>query len=263
MVAWWPLDEPGGLTAFDSVGNNDATYVIGPGGSPTPTPFGEVDGALHFISGSTILNCVSGYAQAAGAPFNFLGNSDFSIDAWVKLPSTGGEFWIVDRTHEFHFAATASPTSGIHLEYGCGGEFWTTLPPLNTWFHVAVTVARGQQNGLKMYYNGAPDGTANACNYSANYGTIPLGLGCGTADGELDEVEIFDRALDPTEILDIFQAGSAGKCKCELDFKTKHYPVFIPPALQGKQASKQERLKAAEQFLYDLCQKGIKTRYTP
>ncbi len=38
----------------------------------------------------------------------------------------------------------------------------------------------------------------------------------------------------------------AEKCKCELDFKTKHYPVFIPPALEGKKYTKEERLKAAE-----------------
>lgn len=55
----------------------------------------------------------------------------------------------------------------------------------------------------------------------------------------------------------------AEKCKCELDFKTKHYPVFIPPSLEGKSYTKEERLKAAEQFLYDLCQKGIEERYTP
>lgn len=58
-------------------------------------------------------------------------------------------------------------------------------------------------------------------------------------------------------------AKIAEKCKCELDFKTKHYPVFIPPSLEGKSFAKEERLKAAEQFLHDLCQKGIETRYTP
>ncbi len=55
----------------------------------------------------------------------------------------------------------------------------------------------------------------------------------------------------------------AEKCKCELDFKAKHYPVFIPPSLKGKEVTKEERLKAAEQFLHELCQKGIETRYTP
>jgi DNA polymerase-3 subunit alpha len=54
----------------------------------------------------------------------------------------------------------------------------------------------------------------------------------------------------------------AEKCKCELDFKTKHYPVFIPPSLEGKSASKEERMAAAEEFLKDLCLKGIQERYT-
>lgn len=55
----------------------------------------------------------------------------------------------------------------------------------------------------------------------------------------------------------------AEKCNCELDFKTKHYPVYIPPGLDEKAITKEERLKAAEKFLYDLCLKGIETRYTP
>jgi DNA polymerase-3 subunit alpha len=58
-------------------------------------------------------------------------------------------------------------------------------------------------------------------------------------------------------------AKIAEKCKYELDFKTKHYPVFVPPSMVGVTVSKEERLKAAEQFLYDLCIKGIETRYTP
>jgi DNA polymerase-3 subunit alpha len=55
----------------------------------------------------------------------------------------------------------------------------------------------------------------------------------------------------------------AEKCHCELDFKTKHYPVFIAPALEGKESTKEERDAAAAQFLHDLCVEGITTRYTP
>lgn len=55
----------------------------------------------------------------------------------------------------------------------------------------------------------------------------------------------------------------AEKCKCELDFKTKHYPVFIPPTMEGKVIAKEERIKEAENFLRELCLKGIETRYTP
>lgn len=55
----------------------------------------------------------------------------------------------------------------------------------------------------------------------------------------------------------------AEKCQCDLDFKTKHYPVFTPPHLTGSLVSKEERMKEAEQFLYRLCQEGISSRYTP
>ena len=48
------------------------------------------------------------------------------------------------------------------------------------------------------------------------------------------------------------------KCKCELDFKTRHYPVFIPPTLKEGE----DRVAAAEKFLHDLCQEGIGKRYT-
>ncbi len=55
----------------------------------------------------------------------------------------------------------------------------------------------------------------------------------------------------------------AEKCKLELDFKTKHYPVFIPPHLEGKAVSKEERQAQAERYLYDLCLENIPKRYTP
>lgn len=54
----------------------------------------------------------------------------------------------------------------------------------------------------------------------------------------------------------------AEKCRCELDFKTKHYPVFVPPSLEGKNYTAEERTVASEQFLHDLCQEGIPIRYT-
>jgi DNA polymerase-3 subunit alpha len=38
----------------------------------------------------------------------------------------------------------------------------------------------------------------------------------------------------------------AEQCRCELDFKTKHYPVFIPPDLVGKKVTKDERRQEVE-----------------
>lgn len=63
-------------------------------------------------------------------------------------------------------------------------------------------------------------------------------------------------AIETTEII-------AEKCQCELDLKTKHYPVFIPPSLEGKTYSKEERKESAEKYLYDICVEGIEKRYGP
>ncbi|WP_420421903.1 DNA polymerase III subunit alpha [Simkania sp.] len=54
----------------------------------------------------------------------------------------------------------------------------------------------------------------------------------------------------------------AEQCELTLDFKTKYYPVFTPPHLEGKEIAEEERVREAEKFLRDLCEHGIPKRYT-
>ncbi|MCH9610467.1 MAG: DNA polymerase III subunit alpha [Chlamydiales bacterium] len=53
----------------------------------------------------------------------------------------------------------------------------------------------------------------------------------------------------------------AKKCEVELDFKTKHYPVYVPPDLRDKECADEERAKASADFLLKLCEEGIEKRY--
>ncbi len=55
----------------------------------------------------------------------------------------------------------------------------------------------------------------------------------------------------------------AEKCTLELDFKARHYPVFVPPELEGKKFTKKERKAASEAFLRKLCEEEIGKRYPP
>ncbi len=55
----------------------------------------------------------------------------------------------------------------------------------------------------------------------------------------------------------------AEKCQFEFDLKTKYYPVFVSPAIEGTSFTIEERLKEAERFLRELCEEGISVRYTP
>lgn len=54
----------------------------------------------------------------------------------------------------------------------------------------------------------------------------------------------------------------AEKCTLEIDFKTKHYPVYIPPSIEKTSYTKDEQAKAVEKFLWQLCEEGIGKRYT-
>lgn len=76
----------------------------------------------------------------------------------------------------------------------------------------------------------------------------------------------------PTQMAELFKdlpeaientARIAEKCHVQIDFKTKHYPIYVPPSLEGKAWNKEEQGKAVESYLWQLCEEGIPKRYTP
>jgi hypothetical protein len=105
----------------------------------------------------------------------------------------------------------------------------------NLWQHVAVTISRSSGTPTGTFYlSGSPIGATftpdTGTLYDTNFaflGFPQLDIGhappkapclvCHNCDdffnGRLDEIEIFNRVLDPTEIQDIFAADSSGKCK--------------------------------------------------
>lgn len=55
----------------------------------------------------------------------------------------------------------------------------------------------------------------------------------------------------------------AEQCDVEIDFKSKHYPVYVPPHLNKHHYTKEEQSQAVEKFIWQLCEEGIPQRYTP
>ena len=54
----------------------------------------------------------------------------------------------------------------------------------------------------------------------------------------------------------------AQKCELDIDFNSKHYPVFWPPETDPQKDTKEQREKSVANFLWMLCKKGIPERYT-
>ena len=230
MIAWYPLDPSSTANnppEPDLVNNNTAAST----GFPASI-VGEVSGALSF-------NGTSNYLQAPDQPWlDIGGKQDLSFDAWVKLSATTpGVVSMVDkrqgapqRGYQF-FLYNGRP--GVQLADGLGTmgyDNYVATAPVPTdskWHLVAMTVQRSSSScGTScgtFYLDGSSAGTFDPSIHSGALSSpgIPLMIGAQDASvglseffaGGLDEVELFNRVLNPTEVMALYKAGTAGKCK--------------------------------------------------
>ncbi len=76
LVGYWPLDEGAGTTTSDSSGNgNDGTLNLPGWGS------GKFGGALDFDGTDDYVDC-------GNSSILYFGTGDFTISAWIKMPSS-------------------------------------------------------------------------------------------------------------------------------------------------------------------------------
>ena len=229
LVAWWPLDELAGTVAREIVNNNDGTHVNG----PTPLAGEFVDNALCFDG-------MDDYVEVPDAPELNFGTGDFSMDAWIRTSQTVGVMKIVDHRVEAASATgyTMFVTSGnlaFQIADGSGSPICAPCPTAasctnydsgfvvadGAWHLVAVTLDRTAGAGT-FYVDGVPVSVFDiSCHPNSVTNTNPLRIASrsssvsGLFDGCIDEVELFDRRLLDMEILEIFNAGTEGKCKPE------------------------------------------------
>jgi hypothetical protein len=91
-----------------------------------------------------------------------------------------------------------------------------------------MTVATAATN---VYLNGGLDSSGSGITTGGNNKPLLIGTSYSTpCSTELDEVQIFSRALLQSEIVAIYNAGSAGKCKCEptiIDCPKSHEEITL------------------------------------
>jgi len=237
LVAWWPLDEVFGTAVQDLSTNNPGTTqpaAIGSGG-PTSLPGVMVANSLTF-NGSTQ------FIQVASSASLNLGTGNFSIDAWIRTSNAVGRHTIVDKRDTNPVGYSFFINNGrLTLQMGDRTGLSCTCTANNTnsnctnylannvniadgnWHFVAVSVDRVNNIG-RFFLDGAPFGTFNPSARPmslSNATQLLIGRSntttCSSStddwQGELDEVEIFDRALATSEFVDIWAAHTLGKCK--------------------------------------------------
>jgi len=251
MVSWWPGDG----NPNDIVDGNHGTLIGSAGYAP-----GVVDKAFILTVAG---DCVE-VPNAANLNFGPAGSvgGDLSIDAWILIPNgspslTATYLPIVDK-RELPGGAWDPQSIGYFLFLYNGKlafqlgdstfDFYNYIDLLGTdlrdgaWHHVAVTVDRNSTTGGNLYVDGAVVLNFNPTNRPGdltNSDPLFIGRHAGAPStsfiGLIDEVEIFNRVLSPLEVWDIFNAKSAGKCKCygglDLTISTGEYGQWLVAAV--------------------------------
>jgi Concanavalin A-like lectin/glucanases superfamily/Chitobiase/beta-hexosaminidase C-terminal domain/Family of unknown function (DUF6298) len=204
LMAYWKFDEGSGTTVTDSSGNgNKGTLVNGPLWTA-----GRVGNALYFDGINDTITVPDSNSLDL--------SSSFTLSAWVNPASTFTDFRsILVKNYGYYLYASVAGYCGDGSPLGgfSGATAQTVCQPsplpTNTWTHLAVTY-----NGstLTFYRDGVPVTTSSvAGTFSPTTGILQIG---GSQFGEyfkglIDEVRIYNRALNDTEIQTVYQQESA------------------------------------------------------
>jgi hypothetical protein len=212
-IAAWSFDEGAGTMAADSTGNghtlglvNGVAWVAGVRG--TAVQGNGVDGYL-----ATLANLDLTHTRAV------------TVSLWLSHSYAGGvPFRVVaELSSNFNFADAAfamfvddaqdcaqAPSIGIGVHGNVGGSADCYTAPATTGWHHLVAVFDMTQPGCcqsALYFDGAlVDGTIEYNNANTDLFTSDilylLSRGGSSAfdDAAIDELAIYDRALDPTQI---------------------------------------------------------------
>ena len=207
----------GGASAFASLTGATVADSAGPAPGLNPGTItgatsisGKVNGARNF-SGNQ-------YITVADNPSLDFGVGNFSFDAWIRTTTNSSDVLVIMDKRDssfvgyeiwFYQGAVRLQMSGVNL--GTSGNIAT-----GQWVHVAITVQRATGGGV-FYVDGVNVGAFNPTLGNLD-NTSPLYIGRhrdggGNFPGDLDEVELFNRALTPQEVLGIYNSGISGKCK--------------------------------------------------
>jgi subtilisin-like proprotein convertase family protein len=235
LTDWWPADD----NTFDIVGTNNGTIPY----HDVTFDVGEVERAFTFSGVSTNIDQYKGNEVDFGTNAGNFGTNDFSVEFWIKQPTN-----VVDEQACLEKRPECQANINFwEIQIGGGNVGWTNAPPghLKSYipgdndttvgeivssnaindgvFHHVVLVRHGAT--YSYFIDGALDsstvasGIANLTN-SAMFRagqSVCVAPGVDGSDntqpfeGDLDELDLWQRALTPAEIAAIYRAGSSGK----------------------------------------------------
>ena len=228
LISYWRFNESSWTGAFgevkDVLGRNNGTVPSISTANTTDGKFGRA-GNFSGVSGA-YTNEVQVSSSAELNPEN----NSFTITGWAKSSQRGGttifQLYVAKRTTSATngFYVGMLEGSGLNFMIGDGTNRYdtrdTAYVPVNydEWFHFAAVINRTSKQIL-LYKNGtlAVSRSFTTLNNITNTANLSIGNDEGQAQagfnypvkGQVDELAIWNRALNSSEILSLYQNGNA------------------------------------------------------
>jgi len=211
-LAYYPLDEISGTTAFDAHSNPivspiNGTLVNGPTQGAATNPGTPLLGTAYTFNG-TNQSVTLGTTDQLG-----IFNQSFTAAAWIK--PTGANL----NGDKSIFGTGVDNNIGLHLilrngepHFGFFNNDSTSGPALNLdqWYFVTWVYDAGAQT-QQIFIDGQPrTASGGHAPYAGTGQPVSIGSwnGANFFEGSIDEPVFFGAALTPTDILDLYNSGS-------------------------------------------------------
>jgi len=248
LVAHWKLDEDiFSLNAEDSSSHgHDATII----GSPTWDPNGRIDGAIKLIDNGIDDYLDAGGGKELGDPDTWADiTGDITVTAWVRPEFTTWwqnlnsvvnkgreEGWelhksVTNVARLIDFEQTISfyvklqgeecPWHGIHALTDIWDQKWHHVAGVYKIYQPRISPDQPGMSEILVYTDGVKEASYACGGTSINSCDWPVGIGTNietamrtqyrsTFYGHLDDVRIYNRALDHDEIVGLVKEGNVG-----------------------------------------------------
>ncbi len=171
---------------YDGIGN----------GNLTVTENGKIGKAVTFPGADN-----SSIYCGATLPNSEL-TDGFTVEGWINLNTYGGnraifgkKDFISIRTESQNLIVITTPGKADH------GLKGLSLPPLNDWWHIAVTFAKSSSKGAKLYINGALASSVDAKDINNKIDPTDMWIGGNQwsqlFSGAIDEVRLMKGIASP------------------------------------------------------------------
>ncbi|MHC4675798.1 MAG: LamG-like jellyroll fold domain-containing protein, partial [Planctomycetota bacterium] len=212
LVSHWKLNG----NADDPVGGNHGTVY----GNPVWT-VGRLDAALDLDGNGDYVDCGN------DSSLNLTNN--FSISAWFNLNNAGSVQLLCKGNVPGYssggaYSILCIPVNGVLAFYvrdssNAGFGYATAAIIQNKWTHVVATFDDGN---LSVYKNGTSAGNGSVGTSAIHSNDGPLGIGAegdgGAAfNGTIDEVQIYNRALNVEEVRKVMNLGMPDPNNADMD----------------------------------------------